>query len=115
MIGDASPEALTFVFADLESSTRLWERSPDAMSVAMERHDAILREAVERANGRVVKVTGAVLCTLAIMRAAIVRRREERGTADPSPDVSESNDNSAVAACRTSRSRMRPLRPVPRN
>jgi predicted ATPase/class 3 adenylate cyclase len=58
MIGDPSPEALTFVFTDLESSTRLWERFPDAMQAAMERHDAILRRAVEGANGRVVKVTG---------------------------------------------------------
>jgi len=52
------PETLTFVFADLESSTRLWERFPDAMNAAMERHDAILRKAVEHTNGRVVKITG---------------------------------------------------------
>jgi predicted ATPase/class 3 adenylate cyclase len=58
MIRDVSPEALTFVFADLESSTRLWESFPDAMQTAMERHDAILREAVEGGHGRVVKVTG---------------------------------------------------------
>ncbi len=58
MISDASPEALTFVFADLESSTRLWESFPDAMKTAMERHDAILRGAVEGAHGRVVKITG---------------------------------------------------------
>jgi predicted ATPase/class 3 adenylate cyclase len=57
MIREAS-ETLTFVFADLESSTRLWERFPDAMKAAMERHDAILRDAVEHADGRVVKITG---------------------------------------------------------
>jgi predicted ATPase/class 3 adenylate cyclase len=50
--------ALTFLFADLESSTRLWERFPVAMKAAMERHDAILREAVERVGGTVVKTTG---------------------------------------------------------
>jgi predicted ATPase/class 3 adenylate cyclase len=55
---EALPEALTFVFADLESSTRLWERFPEAMNATMERHDAILRDAVEHANGRVVKITG---------------------------------------------------------
>jgi predicted ATPase/class 3 adenylate cyclase len=49
---------LTFLFTDLESSTRLWERFPDAMKIAVERHDAILREAVEGASGRVVKTTG---------------------------------------------------------
>src|SRR5262249_55531623 len=58
MSSDASPAALTFLFADLESSTRLWERYPEAMSDAMERHDAILQAAVEHAGGRVVKATG---------------------------------------------------------
>jgi class 3 adenylate cyclase len=58
MAGNASPEAPTFVFADLESSTRLWERYPEAMEGAMERHDAILQAAVEHAGGRVLKITG---------------------------------------------------------
>jgi predicted ATPase/class 3 adenylate cyclase len=58
MTSDASPEALTFVFTDLESSTRLWERFPEAMRDAVERHDAILRTAVEREGGSVVKATG---------------------------------------------------------
>jgi class 3 adenylate cyclase len=58
VMNDASPEPLTFVFADLESSTRLWERFPDAMKGAMERHDEILRDAVDGAGGRVVKITG---------------------------------------------------------
>ena len=51
-------DTLTFVFTDLESSTRLWERFPDAMRTAVERHDAILSDAVERSAGRVVKVMG---------------------------------------------------------
>src|SRR4029453_25539 len=55
---DAPLDPLTSFFADLESSTRLWERFPDAMKGAMERHDEILREAVNGAGGRVVKVTG---------------------------------------------------------
>ena len=58
MVGDPSSEPLTFLFADLEASTRLWERLPEAMPGAMERHDAILRNAVEAAGGRVVKSTG---------------------------------------------------------
>jgi predicted ATPase/class 3 adenylate cyclase len=58
MVGDPSPEMLTFVFTDLESSTRLWERFPDAMKAAVERHDAILRAAVEGSDGRVLKVMG---------------------------------------------------------
>jgi predicted ATPase/class 3 adenylate cyclase len=49
---------LTFLFTDLERSTRLWEQFPGAMKAALERHDAILRVAVESANGQVVKTTG---------------------------------------------------------
>src|SRR5215208_7165727 len=55
---DTPVEPLTFVFADLESSTRLWDRFPDAMKDAMERHDEILRDAVDGAGGRVIKITG---------------------------------------------------------
>ena len=58
MSSDPSLETLTFVFTDLESSTRLWERFPEAMKPAVERHDAILSDAVEGSDGRVVKVMG---------------------------------------------------------
>jgi len=55
---EAPGDPLTFVFADLESSTRLWERFPDEMKGAMERHEEILRDAVNGTGGRVVKITG---------------------------------------------------------
>jgi predicted ATPase/class 3 adenylate cyclase len=51
-------KTLTLLFTDLEGSTRLWEQFPQAMKAAMERHDALLRAAVEGSNGRVVKTTG---------------------------------------------------------
>jgi predicted ATPase/class 3 adenylate cyclase len=49
---------VTFLFTDLEGSTRLWESYPDAMKDALARHDAILRNAVEAHGGHVVKTTG---------------------------------------------------------
>jgi predicted ATPase/class 3 adenylate cyclase len=49
---------VTFLFTDLEGSTRLWEQHPAAMKVALARHDEILRDAVEGRRGRVVKSTG---------------------------------------------------------
>jgi predicted ATPase/class 3 adenylate cyclase len=49
---------LTFLFTDLEGSTRLWEQLPAAMKAALERHDAIIAAAVEAFNGQVVKGTG---------------------------------------------------------
>jgi len=49
---------VTFVFTDLEGSTRLWETEPDAMRVALARHDDIVRSHVEANAGHVVKTTG---------------------------------------------------------
>ncbi len=49
---------VTFLFTDLEASTRLWEQEPDAMRGALARHDLILREAVALHGGHVVKGTG---------------------------------------------------------
>src|SRR5215469_2743220 len=49
---------VTFLFTDLESSTRLWEEQPDAMKAALARHDEILRHAVQAHAGHVVKSTG---------------------------------------------------------
>jgi predicted ATPase/class 3 adenylate cyclase len=53
-----SSQTITFLFTDLEKSTRLWEQFPQAMQTALERHDQILRAAVESSNGWVVKSTG---------------------------------------------------------
>jgi predicted ATPase/class 3 adenylate cyclase len=49
---------VTFLFTDLESSTRLWEQHPEAMKGALARHDVILRDAVQGRGGQVVKTTG---------------------------------------------------------
>jgi predicted ATPase/class 3 adenylate cyclase len=48
----------TFMFTDIEASTRLWEEHPGEMAAALARHDAILVEAVDQTRGRVVKTTG---------------------------------------------------------
>jgi predicted ATPase/class 3 adenylate cyclase len=49
---------VTFLFTDLEVSTRLWEEYPEAMKRALARHDAMLRAAVDGHHGRVVKARG---------------------------------------------------------
>ena len=38
---------VTFLLAELEGSTRLWDEHPEAMTAALARHDALLRAAVE--------------------------------------------------------------------
>src|ERR1700682_4205576 len=48
----------TFLFTDIEGSTRLWEQDPERMRPALARHDAIVRAAVEDHRGVIVKMTG---------------------------------------------------------
>jgi class 3 adenylate cyclase len=38
---------VTFLFTDLEGSTRLWEEHPDAMQGALARHDDLVCGAIE--------------------------------------------------------------------
>ena len=56
--GHAPARTATFLFTDIEGSTRLWEDHRDAMSGALETHDSLLRSIVERSGGDVVKTTG---------------------------------------------------------
>ncbi|HEU5205280.1 MAG TPA: adenylate/guanylate cyclase domain-containing protein, partial [Candidatus Limnocylindrales bacterium] len=53
-----APAPLTFLFTDVEGSTRLWEERPEGMRSALERHDAIVRAAIADAEGQIVKTTG---------------------------------------------------------
>jgi class 3 adenylate cyclase len=91
MLPDKASGTLTFLFTDLEGSTRLWERFPQTMKRALERHDSILLTAVTAAGGQVVKTTGdglmavfgssadAVRACLAAQRALVEEPWEETG------------------------------------
>ncbi len=48
----------TFLFTDIEGSTRLWEAHGDDMAAALARHDDVLATAVAQAGGSVLKTTG---------------------------------------------------------
>ncbi|MEO8345260.1 MAG: tetratricopeptide repeat protein [Betaproteobacteria bacterium] len=48
----------TFLFTDIEGSSQLWERDHQRMPLALARHDAIGRAAVEGHRGAVVKMSG---------------------------------------------------------
>jgi predicted ATPase/class 3 adenylate cyclase len=52
------PAVTTYLFTDIEGSTRLWETEPDKMRPALARHDAIARTSVEGNGGTVVKMSG---------------------------------------------------------
>ena len=56
--------ALTFLFTDLEGSTRTWEHDAEAMDRWLAAHDDILRRAIGASGGRVFKHTGDGLCAV---------------------------------------------------
>src|SRR4051794_13935826 len=49
---------VTFLFTDLEGSTRLWEEDREAMAAAVARHDALLEDAIGRHGGVVFSYMG---------------------------------------------------------
>lgn len=49
---------VTFLFTDIEGSTGRWERQPEAMAIALARHDALLRGAILEHGGAIVKTMG---------------------------------------------------------
>jgi predicted ATPase/class 3 adenylate cyclase len=59
---------LTFLFTDIEGSTRLWEENRVRMGKALERHDQILQHAVAESGG-VVFATGGDGFAAAFLRA----------------------------------------------
>ena len=61
----AAPKALplptgtvTFLFTDIEGSTKLWETQAEAMRVALARHDSLLRESIGECAGQIFKMGG---------------------------------------------------------
>ena len=49
---------VTFLFTDIEGSTRLWQEHPDTMPHALARHDDLLQRAIAAHSGSIVKTTG---------------------------------------------------------
>ncbi len=49
---------VTFLFTDVEGSTRLWENHPGEMRDALARHDEIVRSAIENHGGYVFSTAG---------------------------------------------------------
>jgi predicted ATPase/class 3 adenylate cyclase len=53
---------VTFLFTDIQGSTRLWEQFPQSMGGALARHDEILHEAIAAEDGYVFKTVGDAFC-----------------------------------------------------
>ncbi len=59
----AAPSGVvTFLFTDVEGSTRRWESDADGMRAALAAHDELLRSAIEANGGWVFKHTGDGVC-----------------------------------------------------
>jgi class 3 adenylate cyclase len=59
----AAPSGVvTFLFTDIEGSTRRWETDAEGMRVALAAHDEVLRETIEAHGGWLFKRTGDGVC-----------------------------------------------------
>jgi class 3 adenylate cyclase len=65
--------ALTFLFTDLEGSTRTWEREPDAMDRWLAYHDRLCADAIAANGGHLFKHTGDGICAAFRSAADAVR------------------------------------------
>jgi predicted ATPase/class 3 adenylate cyclase/DNA-binding XRE family transcriptional regulator len=54
----------TFLFTDIEDSTKLWESAPEQMKVALQRHHAVLQEAIPSNGGSVFQIIGDAFCAV---------------------------------------------------
>ena len=54
---------LAFLFTDIEGSTQRWETARSAMQSSVERHEALIREAIDRHHGYVFKTVGDAFCS----------------------------------------------------
>ncbi|MBC7811747.1 MAG: tetratricopeptide repeat protein [Burkholderiales bacterium] len=71
----------TFLFTDIEGSTRLWERHPEAMSISLTHHNAVISQAIETHQGRIFKTVGDGFCAVFdsapnALSAALAAQRE---------------------------------------
>src|ERR1700689_2279599 len=53
---------VTLLFTDVEGSTHLWEHAPEEMAHALERHERLVRDAMDANRGYVFKTIGDAFC-----------------------------------------------------
>src|SRR6516162_10261422 len=62
MMASAPSGVVTFLFTDVEGSTRRWETDADGMRKALAEHDEVLHKAIEAHGGWLFKHTGDGVC-----------------------------------------------------
>ena len=90
---------VTFLFTDIEGSTTLWEQHPAAMQAALARHDRLLRHAIERSNGSIVKSTGdGVVAVFAFAADALAAcLSAQRALQEPDADATGPDSTGALS------------------
>jgi predicted ATPase/class 3 adenylate cyclase len=61
-MGSLPSGTVTFLFTDIEGSTRLAQQYPDAMPALLARHHEILKQSIEAQNGYVFQIIGDAFC-----------------------------------------------------
>lgn len=82
----------TFMFTDIEGSTLLWDTYPEQMGRALQRHDEMVRDSIDRAGGRVFATGGdgfGAIFTSAADAVAAALDLQRRLLAEPWPDSVE--------------------------
>lgn len=90
-VSDLPSGTVTFLFSDLEGSTRAWGEDEPAMRVALRRHDELLASAIAAHDGTVVKSTGdGVMAAFGdaakAVSAAVAAQRAMTAEAWPTPE-----------------------------
>src|SRR5687767_406787 len=60
--GQSKSKIVTFLFTDIEGSTKLSQQYPDAMPGLLARHHEILNQAIQAQNGHVFQIIGDAFC-----------------------------------------------------
>ena len=62
-MGSLPAGTVTFLFTDIEGSTKLAQQYPDAISALLARHHEILRRSIQAQNGYVFQIVGDAFCS----------------------------------------------------
>ena len=89
---------VTFVFTDIEGSTRRWERDPAAMQKALQLHDSLLTESFTASGGVTFKHTGDGVCAVFASAGAAVTAAAAAQRAIASADWSSLPTSAATAS-----------------
>ncbi len=82
---------VTFLFTDIEGSTSLAKRYPEALPALMAQHHAILRDSIRACRGQVFEIIGDAFCAAfytagdALNAALDAQRRLQHAAWDPAP------------------------------